>query len=79
MRCTIDCPRPDNLLCDIPSAGISLKTLEAYAAVFALRLTSILVYEGYLPFDKSGDWFYQATEILSLAEVVVLLVAVLYL
>lgn len=44
-----------------------------------MRLTSILVYEGYLPFDKSGDWFYQATEILSLAEVAVLLVAVLYL
>lgn len=65
-------PRP---LC----AGISLKTLEAYAAVFALRLTSILMYEGYLPFDKSGDWFYQATEVLSLAEVAVLLVAVLYL
>ena len=64
----------------LPSpAGISLKTLEAYALVFALRWTSILMYEGYLPFDKSGDWFYQATEIFSLCEVAVLIVAVLFL
>ena len=26
-------------------------------------------YEGYLPFDKSGDWFYQACEILALVQV----------
>lgn len=36
----------------VPCAGLSLKTLQAYACVFAFRLCSILFYEGYLPFDK---------------------------
>ena len=48
------------------AAGISLKTLVLYAFVFALRLCSILVYEGYLPFDASGDYFYPGVEITSL-------------
>lgn len=47
-------------------AGISLKTLELYALVFAARLSSILFYEGYLPYDSSGDWLYQLVEILAL-------------
>lgn len=55
------------------NAGLSNKTLQAYAAVFILRLCSILVYEGYLPYDKSGDWFYQASELASLGLVVYLL------
>jgi hypothetical protein len=37
------------------------------------------VYEGYLPYDKSGDWFYQTTEILALVQVAVLIAAVLVL
>lgn len=57
-------------------AGISLKTLQAFAIVFVARLSSILFYEGYLPFDRSGDWFYQLCEILALIQVVALLVAV---
>jgi hypothetical protein len=57
-------------------AGLSLKTLEAYAIVYVARLCSILVYEGYLPFDRSGDWFYQAVEILSLSMVLGLIAAV---
>jgi hypothetical protein len=96
-------------------AGISFKTLQAYALVFTARLASILVrasahspdrdasctpqlyctpllplilycmfpmhqvYEGYLPYDKSGDWFYQATEILALLQVAVLIGAVVFL
>jgi hypothetical protein len=31
-----------------------------------LRLTSILRHEGYLPYDKSGDWLYHVVETLSL-------------
>lgn len=42
--------------------GLSLKTLELYAVVFFSRLSSILFYEGYLPYDRSGDWLYQAVE-----------------
>ncbi|CAK9010762.1 ER lumen protein-retaining receptor [Durusdinium trenchii] len=49
--------------------GVSLKTLELYAIVFAARLCSILFYEGYLPFDSSGDWLYQVVEVLSLITV----------
>ena len=47
-------------------AGISLKTLQLYAVVFTLRLSSILFFEGYLPFDASGDWFYQVNEVAGL-------------
>lgn len=45
--------------------GVSLKTLELYGAVFFFRLLSILRHQGYLPFDKSGDWFYHVVEIFS--------------
>ncbi len=54
-------------------AGVSLKTLELYMLVFLARLCSILFYEGYLPYDKSGDWFYQAIEVMSVVVVGVLL------
>lgn len=49
------------------NAGVSLKTLELYSVVFVSRLCSILVYEGYLPFDRSGDWVYQTVELGSLS------------
>merc|ERR1719401_833478 len=42
--------------------GVSLKMMECYIAVFLCRLTAIIPYEGYLPFDKSGDWLYQVCE-----------------
>lgn len=47
-------------------AGVSLKTLQLYSTVFFFRLCSILVYEGYLPFDRSGDWLYQTVEVVAL-------------
>jgi len=42
--------------------GVSLKMMECYIAVFLTRSFSIIPFEGYLPFDKSGDWFYQVSE-----------------
>lgn len=42
--------------------GVSLKMMECYLAVFLCRLTAIIPFEGYLPFDKSGDWLYQVCE-----------------
>jgi len=42
--------------------GVSLKMMECYIVVFFCRLTAIIPFEGYLPFDKSGDWFYQVCE-----------------
>jgi hypothetical protein len=43
-------------------AGVSLKMMECYILVFFCRLCAIVPYEGYLPFDKSGDWLYQVCE-----------------
>lgn len=44
--------------------GVSLKMMECYIIIFLGRLIAIIPFEGYLPFDKSGDWFYQVCEAL---------------
>lgn len=44
------------------AAGVSRKMMECYMVVFISRLVAIIPYEGYLPFDKSGDWLYQSCE-----------------
>merc|ERR1719230_1930533 len=46
--------------------GVSAKSLQMYSIVFFFRFSSIVKHEGYLPFDKSGDWIYPAVEFLSL-------------
>lgn len=46
--------------------GVSLKMMECYIVVFACRLTAIVPFDGYLPFDKSGDWLYQVCEAVGL-------------
>jgi len=46
--------------------GVSLKMMECYIAIFIGRLIAIVPFEGYLPFDKSGDWLYQTCEALGL-------------
>lgn len=53
--------------------GVSLKMMECYIFVFIGRLCAIVPFEGYLPFDKSGDWLYQTCEFvgLCLASVIV--------
>eukprot|EP00549_Striatella_unipunctata_P019823 CAMPEP_0118677356 /NCGR_PEP_ID=MMETSP0800-20121206/2583_1 /TAXON_ID=210618 ORGANISM="Striatella unipunctata, Strain CCMP2910" /NCGR_SAMPLE_ID=MMETSP0800 /ASSEMBLY_ACC=CAM_ASM_000638 /LENGTH=360 /DNA_ID=CAMNT_0006573023 /DNA_START=55 /DNA_END=1137 /DNA_ORIENTATION=+ len=48
------------------ATGISMKTLQLYCLVFFFRLTSIIRHEGYLPYDKTGDWLYHLIEILAL-------------
>ena len=45
------------------SSLVSLKTLHLYLAVFAFRLLSLFRHEGYLPYDKTGDWFYHFVEV----------------
>jgi|Transcript_29073 hypothetical protein len=47
------------------AAGLSAKTLHCYAVVFASRLVSIMRHEGYLPYDRSGDWIYHCVEFAS--------------
>lgn len=51
------------------ASGVSFKALQAYAVVFTFRLLSIVRHEGYLPWDKTGDWFYHGVEFSSLALV----------
>lgn len=46
--------------------GVSARMMDCYVLVFASRLVSIVPWEGYLPIDKSGDWFYQGCEGLGL-------------
>jgi ER lumen protein retaining receptor len=48
------------------ASGVSVKTLQLYSLVFFFRLTSIIRHEGYLPYDKSGDWLYHMIEIMAL-------------
>lgn len=45
--------------------GVSLKMIECYFVLTLSRLCSIIPFEGYLPYDKSGDWLYQTVEAIS--------------
>jgi len=56
--------------------GISGKTLQLYAVVLACRLFSTLQYNGYLPVDRTGDWLYQMVDVIALAVVYSLILAV---
>jgi ER lumen protein retaining receptor len=57
--------------------GVSVKTLQLYGLTFTCRLISILRHQGYLPFDKSGDWFYHLIEFGSLFSVCFAIYAIL--
>lgn len=46
--------------------GVSIKMMECYLVLLACRLCSIIPFEGYLPYDRTGDWLYQLTEALAL-------------
>lgn len=43
-------------------AGVSLKMIECYVVLLFARLCSIIPFEGYLPYDRTGDWLYQSSE-----------------
>eukprot|EP00923_Selenidium_pygospionis_P034232 GHVN01059768.1.p1 GENE.GHVN01059768.1~~GHVN01059768.1.p1 ORF type:complete len:180 (+),score=11.79 GHVN01059768.1:171-710(+) len=45
--------------------GVSLKMIECYVLLIFARLCSIIPFEGYLPYDRTGDWMYQTVETLS--------------
>ena len=46
------------------ATGVSIKTLQLYCLVFVCRLTATVRHQGYLPYDKTGDWLYHAIEFL---------------
>jgi len=54
-------------------SGLSRNTLVCYAICLFARLSSILVYEGYLPYDSTGDFIYRACEIATFASCGILL------
>ncbi|KAK8798635.1 hypothetical protein WA588_003715, partial [Blastocystis sp. NMH] len=58
-------------------SGISLKSLQCYALVYLTRTIAVCNSSSYLPFDKSGDWFYQCVEGLSFVIVVFLIYLVM--
>jgi hypothetical protein len=47
--------------------GVSLRMVECYLVVTLFRLTSIITFEGYLPYDRSGDFLYRFTECITAA------------
>jgi len=54
--------------------GLSSRTLQLFVCVYICRLYSTLQYNGYLPVDRSGDWVYQACEVMALGVAMSLLV-----
>jgi hypothetical protein len=48
--------------------GVSAKSLELYLILFLFRVMAIMRHSGYLPFDKTGDWFYHLVEVVSLSS-----------
>jgi len=59
------------------SSGISAQSLKLDAFALACRLSSTVWLDGYLPSDSTGDWMYQAFDVLSLGMVCWLLYTVL--
>jgi len=53
--------------------GISSRTLQMFLMAYVFRLFSTLQYNGYLPVDRSGDWVYQACDVVSLLVIVSLI------
>jgi len=48
------------------AGGVSSRSLQLFAVMYILRLSSTLQYNGYLPVDCSGDWVYQAIDVTAL-------------
>lgn len=55
------------------ASGLSINTFICYLILLSSRLCSTLFYNGYLPSDQAGDWFYQMTELGSLVCTVLLI------
>lgn len=56
--------------------GISSRALQLYVVMYGCRLFSTLQYNGYLPVDRTGDWLYQMVDVIALAVVYSLILAV---
>ena len=47
-------------------SGLSKNSVKCYLICLGFRVTAILLYDGYLPFDSSGDFIYRLSEVISL-------------
>eukprot|EP01067_Filipodium_phascolosomae_P000268 Filipodium_phascolosomae@DN1219_c0_g1_i1.p1 len=56
-------------------SGVSLEMMKCYSLLSCARLTSILFFDSYLPFDRSGDLIYRIGEILNCSLAIALVVA----
>jgi len=56
--------------------GMSSRTLQMFLLAYVFRLYSTLQYNGYLPVDRTGDWVYQACDVVSLLVIVSLLTSI---
>ncbi|KAK8829004.1 hypothetical protein WA538_001005 [Blastocystis sp. DL] len=54
-------------------AGISLKSIQCYVVVYALRVLTVTKSKAYLPYDSSGDWLYTFVEWVTLVTVLLIL------
>jgi ER lumen protein retaining receptor len=48
------------------TGGLSANTLICYCILLFARLTSTLIYPGYLPNDSTGSWLYQLSDTISM-------------
>jgi len=61
------------VVCSGSAAGISASALKLDAIAVGFRLSSTLWLHGYLPTDLSGEYLYQATDVVSLVLLLLLL------
>lgn len=61
------------IVCTASVEHISGRAIGMEALASCCRLTSTLFFNGYVPVDESGDWFYQAVDLCSLSVAVWLL------
>lgn len=55
-------------------SGVSQRSLLLIIVCLISRLIATLFFSGYLPVDRSGDWVYQAADILSVGLILVLVI-----
>jgi len=45
--------------------GLSVRMMECWVVIGICRMVAVLPFEGYLPYDATGDWFYQVSEVIT--------------
>lgn len=56
--------------------GISSRTLQMFLVMYLFRLYSTMQYNGYLPVDRTGDWAYQAIDVVAAGVVLSIIITI---